>query len=129
MTYPTTTETCYSTNGEDFNYTELGDALDSLEPGDTLWIGEAVRKPASAYFDVDTMLEQMSEVAYDDAGEHCDDFPDVTKDERAELEKLIGDWLDAKVPVNFWSVEKVRKVVVTQAMLDGTEDVEGSINA
>lgn len=115
---PSTKEVCYSNNGEEFRYAEIADALDSANIGDVIYEGDAIRQKPSHYFDINTMLEQVGESAYDDCGECADDFPNITKSERDELDKIICCWLDAKVGVDFYTVRNVREIVVTQAMLD-----------
>ena len=88
---------CYSRDGE--TYYELGSFIDTygdeLEPGDVIHEAEQVQKPASAYlgrYAVDSMLESMSELAFEEVGECVpDDWPDLGPNKRDELRKVIGD--------------------------------------
>jgi hypothetical protein len=109
---------CYSTSGEDYSQDTLGEALADLEPGDTLHIGTAVRRLPSAFFHVDTLLDNMGDAASDEAGEHADGFPNLPKDKIADLKRMVGSWLDANLTVDFWTVRNTREVTVTQAMID-----------
>jgi len=116
-------EKCYSTNNEDFNHDSLWAAMeeiednDGLEPGRVVYEADAIRRPAGYYFDIDHMLEQMGEHANDSCGEHADDFPDVSPDKKTELQKLIRDWLDAHVKVNFYTVKNSKEITITEEMI------------
>lgn len=116
-------EKCYSTNNEDFNHSSLWEALEQIEGDDGLTVGRVVyeadanRRAAGYYFDIDLMLEQMGEHAHEQGGEYADDFPDVSPDKKAELQKLISDWLDANVNVNFYTVNNRTEIAVTAEMI------------
>jgi len=114
---------CYSYDEENFNYQELNDVLDHLAGSDALkvgavfWEADAVQSPASYYFSIQRMLEDMGESAYDDAGEYSENFPDMKDEEITELESIIKKYLDDKCTPNFWRVENVVKVEVTEEMI------------
>lgn len=116
-------EKCYSTNNEDFNHDSLWEAMeeldgiDGLEVGQTVYEADATRHPAGYYFDIGHMFEQMGERANDHGGEYADDFPDVSPDKQAELEKLIRAWLDANVKVNFYTVRNSKEITITEEMI------------
>ncbi len=120
----TKTEFVYSINEEDFTHDCVEDALDALDGRDALWVdaviwrGIGVKKDASAYFDLDRLLEDMGERAYDESSEWAQDFPDVSADQKKELESIVAQWLDKNVTVNFWSVKDVQPITVTQEMID-----------
>lgn len=117
------TEKCYSINEEDYCYGEMHEALTALEDNDGLVVGavfhegDSHKGRPSHYFDIDRALEDMGERAYDMCGEWAEDFPDVSAAKVKELEKLIADWLDANVAVNFYTVENVRPITVTEEMI------------
>ncbi len=116
-------EKCYSTNNEDFNHDSLWEAMeeidgnDGLEPGRVVYEADAQRRNAGYYFDIDLMFEQMGEHAYDHCDEYADDFPDVSPDKKAELQKLVSDWLDANVKVNFYAVKNRKEITITEEMI------------
>jgi hypothetical protein len=114
---------CYSTDEENYNYETLGEAMDALDgdqgltEGLVIYEGEAHRNAPSYYFDVDSLIEQMGERACDDAGEWADTFPDLSKEQVAELDSMIKTWLDANVTATFYTVCNTRKLEVTTEMI------------
>jgi len=116
-------EQCFSTDGEEFRYTELHEALDSIDGDEGLTEGrvihqaDAVRQAASHYFSVDSLLEDIGERAYEDVGEYADTFPDLAKPKVAELQAMVAAWLDANVDISFYSVRNVREITVTADMI------------
>ena len=78
-------------------FTKLRDALEEakdvleLKDGDTVYImkGEFADIP---YFNIDNIIEDMQESAYDEAGEAADSYlSDLTVEDTLELEDLIKD--------------------------------------
>lgn len=114
-----TTEKSYSLDEE--TYLELDDVIDRLRdddllvPGTVIYEGEQVQKTASGYLHgvVDTITEQLADSAWEEAGEFAEDWPELPLDKRLELEELIGKWLDANVPVHFWTVRNVKRIELT----------------
>ncbi len=107
---------CWSHNEEDFNAKSLGELIDDheLEPGATVWVGEAVHPEPKSLFSTDWLIENMGEAAYDIAGEHAgEDYPNVSDEQVAELEALIVGWIAKCAPPNFWTVKNVRPYVLT----------------
>lgn len=115
------TDKAYSRNEEEFY--ELSDFLDmladddALVPGTMIYEGEQIKRTASDYLyrPVETILENLGEQAFEEAGEFIGDWPDncLTKEKQAELEGVIAVWLDANLPVSFWTVKNVRKLELT----------------
>jgi len=96
------------------------DEDDCLEPGATLYEADKVEYKASAFFrgGVDDIIEEIQNQAWEEADEFAESFAsNIPQEKLAELEKLICDWLDANVPVNFFTVRNVRPVEVTEAMI------------
>lgn len=120
---PAEPEQCFSTDGEEYRYAELHEALEAIDTdeglteGRVIHQGDAVRKPASYYFSVDRLIDDMGERAYDDAGEYADTFPDLTKEKAAELQAIVETWLDANVDVSFYTVRNTREITVTAEMI------------
>lgn len=127
------TQYCYSTDQESFTGNEpsresavAACASDCwLEPGDTVWTGEAVKEPASAYFSIDNLIESMQGNAYDDIGEWAEDWlGNVTgKDEdelRSKIENAIDAWAEEHgYQPNFFRVDNMVSHVVTEADVAG----------
>jgi hypothetical protein len=107
---------CWSHNEEDFNARSLAELVSDheLQPGATVWVGEAVHPEPKSLFSTDWLIENMGEAAYDIAGEHAgEDYPNVSDDQVAELEALIVGWIAKCAPPNFWTVKNVRAYVLT----------------
>ncbi len=115
------TEYCISSDEEHFSgqFPDREGALreaiygNGLEIGQRFFLGQAVARKASDYFDINGFLEHMSECAYEDVGEAAEAWPDLSGEEIAELEKLIRTLLEERVPVSFFAVEQVEKIEVT----------------
>ena len=105
----------WSSNNEDFNFDTLGDLLEDGEykPGDTVWVGEAVKPDLGDLIDADDVADQMADRAGDIAGEHADGYPDLSKEDKRELNVLLSDWIARRCPPNFYRVENVRPYVLS----------------
>jgi len=107
---------CWSHNEEDFNAQSLGELIDTheLQPGATVWVGEAVHPEPASLFSTDWLIENMGEAAYDIAGEHGgEDYPNVSDEQVAELEALVVGWITKCAPPTFWTVKNVWPYVLT----------------
>jgi hypothetical protein len=121
---------CFSRYGEEYNqYSEKEMVYDILSEyinpseavGHTYYKG-VVRKPEpSSLFNMDRMVEDMQEQAYDEYGEWAEDF--AVRQSFRELELLIGDWLDKNVSISFFAVEDVEQREITKEMVE--EFLEG----
>jgi hypothetical protein len=119
---------CYSFNEEDFEgdfetkEDAIGEAIyyykDCEEDQDFIWIGQA--KEISFGVDVDTIIENLGEDAYDQVGEYAKDYLyDVTTSHQAILEERLNEvlvtWMkEFKYEPNFWTVENVQKIDVSK---------------
>ena len=65
-------------------------------------------------FDVDYLIEQVQESAYDDGGEFAEDYlDDVTKEDKEELEELVLNWFTEHNYMPTWfSVYYIDEVIV-----------------
>jgi hypothetical protein len=107
---------CWSADQEDFSATELDSVLtarEDLNPGDTVWMGQAVRPDASQLIDADDVVTMMGERAYDIASEHADGYPDVTKEAEQELNEFLTGWVGKHAKPHFWTVLNVRPYVLS----------------
>ncbi len=128
-------EKCYSLNNEDFNYTEMEDALrdkfDDLDIklGDvvTIYEGDAVLWKAGDFadgFPVDT----LSNGSYDEAGEYADEWPNCTKEQDQDLVQRIKDvvnqWADDHgLQPTFYRVENVKEIQAKLTSIDGDYEI------
>lgn len=85
-------------------------AIDHDEDASNVWIGEVVDYQPDVGRAVENLLEWLKDdTACSEHGEWADDWPNVSKEEQAELEKLIGDWLHRVSPADFFTVGKVKQ--------------------
>ena len=122
----------FSINGEEFGADDFGEILERLEEdgnvlGATYYTGTKLQRKASAYFLLDDVLEAMGDRAWDECGEYAQGFPDIGKEKLNELEKLVSDWLDANVEVNFYTVTNVQERKVTAADIKQQSSAEGEV--
>lgn len=114
-------EIAWSTNQEDFNHQSLGEALESLDndgdltEGRIIWFGECVRPDPTKYICAADILETIGNAAYDDGGEHAEDYPTVSNQAEAKLDAFLSAWLTKHCQPNFWMVENVKEYIVTAA--------------
>lgn len=80
---------------------------------DEIYIGENTIYNAHDFINTRDILDQIAENATDECGESAEDWLEAltkNKDKRAELTRLIGDWLERNDPVMFWSVSNAQIV-------------------
>lgn len=109
-------EECWSRDEENFSYQSLDDLLsthDDLKPGDRVWLADAVRPDPNRLIDADDVTTTMGERAYDIAGEHAEDYPDVSTEAEGELNALLAAWINKNCAPTFWGVENVRPYVLS----------------
>jgi hypothetical protein len=108
----TTLDKCYSLNDEDFNFSELGDLIDSHatpKVGEAYW--EADSKPCRATdgingYTVESLLEGMDERIYEDVGEvYNNECSNVTDEAKAELHSLLEAWAAKHINLSrYWKI-------------------------
>nr|WP_314607398.1 hypothetical protein [uncultured Janthinobacterium sp.] len=116
-------EECWSVNKEEFNYSSLGELLDSnddLEVGTIVWRGEGQVPAAGRLIDADDVLMTMGERASDIVGEFADGYPAATPVARAELDLMLGKWIEKWCPPSFYEVVSVKPYTLTAADLVST---------
>lgn len=87
---------------------------------DEIWVGENSYVTAHEFIDADDVLENAQQRADEHAGECAGDWLSwFGKEKRAELEVLIGDWLQENEPPRFWTIENPRKVSREQVIAAG----------
>lgn len=107
---------CWSADEEDFNSTSLGALLDNndhLVVGSTVWSGEAAKPELSELCSAQDVIETMADRASDIAGEHADDYPDVSAEAKAKLDALLCAWIAEHCPPSFYTVTNVQPHTLT----------------
>lgn len=108
---------CWSVDNEYFNAESLGDLIDgndNLEVGQMVYVADALIPDPGSYVDVDSVLEQMGERAFDDCGEAADVYPDVTGEAKQELDDILKAWARQHCTPRFWEVRNVREYILTE---------------
>lgn len=106
-------ETLYSTNGEWFDLTSIGDVIDDLTGdydenevlGMEYYSNKFKKVEPSEYLDVGQILDQANDFLYDNAGNPDDSvtcFTDVSDDAKAELQALLKYWCDKHVKCDLY---------------------------
>lgn len=118
----TTERIVWSHDNETFNCTDLGELLDQmvcdeeLQAGRVVYYGEPV-EPRRIWVDADSVIEDIENRAYDDGGEHTEDFPNVSPEAKAELDAFLKEWQETHCKPTWWAVRNVKEYTLT------TEDI------
>lgn len=126
---------CYSYDGE-FYQGEFDSPLAAAaevfvdEPDrDSIDVGEHLHAPTTEYVSADSIIDDITTRAYDEVGEVADGWLyELSKNAaaKAELEKLVADFIDKHERPTFWKVDNCRQVtraeVVAAGLLDQRED-------
>jgi hypothetical protein len=79
--------------------------------------GDKVPVTTEELVDIDAVLYVISETAWDVMGEYAEDYPNLIRDEKAELKEMIVSFLDKK-DHGFFKVENVCKKTITAGDLE-----------
>lgn len=112
----------YSTNGEEYRHTTLGEALQELADDDRLAEGAIYYEMdcegvgVERYMRAAVILEQAGEQIWDEIGDAADDAFVVSREAEAELDALLKGWADRHITARYWRcVGKPRELKVTAA--------------
>lgn len=118
----------YSIDGEMFHgafvspEAAAADGLLSNPDAPAIEVAECVRRPASAFVRGEFVVEDAQERAFDSCGEAAEDWLNGVVVDRAamdELERHVGDWLQARDPVMFFEVINVRTITRAELIASG----------
>lgn len=115
-----TTEPDYvwSRNNEDFPYRDLGELIDceELEAGDVVYFGIAKGfLPANFVPDAGWVIDVMGDRAYDQVGEHADDWPTPSTEACEELTSFLKEWANKHCgPCQFYTVGQAQEYTITE---------------
>jgi uncharacterized membrane protein YvbJ len=108
-------EECWSVDEENFNARTLGDLIDNheLEVGAVVFRAEAIHPEPKELIDVEDIIETMGERAYDIAGEHGEDYPNVSDEAAQELTEFLATWIAKHAAPTFYTVTNVQRYTIT----------------
>lgn len=119
---------CYSYDGDlysgDFDnpLAAAAEVFDGIPDRDTVHVGESVRAPTTDYVSADWIIDDIANRAYEECGEVAEDWlHGLSQDAavKAELEKLVADFIDKHERPTFWKVENVRQVTRAEVVAAG----------
>lgn len=119
----TESQKCYSTDNEEFNYSDPQevfedlDGLGELTAGRVYYEADCHTPSTDNVLDVDSLLENADEQMYDRIGEVYDNaFSEASPDARAELQDLLNAWAEKHVSLSrYWVIDgKSRELKVTE---------------
>ena len=124
QTQPPSPTECWSVSDEGFSHDSLAELLDNhpeLEAGSRVFVGEAAHPALNRLIDSDDVIVQMGDRADDIAGEYADGYPDVSAEDKAELDALLAAWIEKACPPTFYEVKNVRAYVITEQDISGAQ--------
>ncbi len=112
----------WSGNNEDYEYLELGDLLSDLDDvfvGQVVYVGDLVVPKSDEFFNVEQVIEDMQEKAWDLVGEVSDGFlDDVSDSAKKELSDSLINWLDKYGKPRFGRICNEEPYIVTKEDID-----------
>ena len=114
----------WSTDEETYNLDTLDEVIESLLDNDPydlvgceVYYGTA--KPYSTeWVDADFVIDNISEMAYGEAGEWALDFPNVSEEAKEELQAFLSEWQEKHCHASFYRVVNAQKYIITQEDVD-----------
>ena len=108
----------WSYDGETFNYDSVEELLDNecyAELGDTVYYGEVAEITMEDLVSGHTIMESVQEAAYDLGGEFAEYYPEMTREQIADLKKVVVGWFRENVSEpNFFKVRNVKQYEITE---------------
>ena len=106
----------FSFNEEDY-VNSVEEIIDNLEGDEKyVYIGKTIKQNHKNFLDVDYLLEQMSDQAYDIGSEWTEDYLEgIDKNHKDNIEKMILEYMDKHIAQpNFYLIGEVEKVTVEE---------------
>lgn len=119
---------CYSYDGElyqgefDSPLAAAAEVFEGIIDRETVHVGESVYAPTTDYVSADWLIDDIATRAYDECGEVAEDWlRGLAKnaEAKAELEKLVADFIDKHERPTFWKVENCRQVTRAEVVAAG----------
>ena len=109
---------CWSANGEDFNYESLEELLDNedfdYKAGDIVYKAIAKTPSFKSMVDVDSVIENIGERAYDYCGDYAEYYPEVSKEHKIKLQVFLEQWLSECPAPSFYMVVSDKEYTLTE---------------
>ncbi len=113
----------YSDNEEDFVGEECDTELDAIAAAldyygddlETVYVGKTKQIDKARLVRGDQIIEMIRDAADEEVGECAYDWPHLSNDECAELERIVMGYVLSKSPAGFFSVENSREYTREQA--------------
>ena len=113
----------FSDNEENFVGEECDTELDAIAAAldyygddlETVYVGQAKRIDKARLVRGDHIIELIGDAAGEEVGECAYDWPRISKDECAELERIVMGYVLSKSPAGFFTVENSREYTREQA--------------
>lgn len=104
----------YALDGENFIFESEEEVVEEAQEEGYSTYSKGVVKPILPHhlIDANDVIEMIGERAWDIAGEWADDFPDVTKEAKGELEQFLHQWVEKHCTPSFYLVEEVEEIEV-----------------
>lgn len=105
-------------------------AADALQENDaeSVEVGENRKRPASYYVSGVEIVEDVQQRAYDTVDEAADEWLSGLFNDKpamADLERLVGAWIDQREPVRFWEVVNIRTITRAELIASGHLEADG----
>lgn len=118
-------EKCFSTNDEDFNFTDFSELMGALKDNGDVAVGATYYEAdfrhitGSDLVSVDRLIEDMEERLYDEVGECAEGGLDVSDEAAKELEAFLVQWAEKHTDLGrFYKIlGKSREMKITEADL------------
>ena len=106
---------CYSHDGE-YYYDDIEDVVDMYEcsyADAKIYRGTKKSFTHADFLSAGDIIEQMTDRAYDEAGEYADEYlSEIKRSDINELQQIILEWLDKKASCNFYGVENIEEMTL-----------------
>ena len=127
-------KTYYSTDGENYSYETVGDALDELDSdgrlvvGTIYWEADFLPMEPQQALNAAQVLEEADERGYDLIGEAWGNPFSVPRDAQMELQNLLDAWAAKHVDMSrYYTISgKPRQLKVTDADLPANAELSGA---
>ncbi|MFA9209480.1 MAG: hypothetical protein ACEQSN_15010 [Yersinia sp. (in: enterobacteria)] len=98
----------------------ITDAIETYEPvlGTKIFVGRSSLATMSELVSADDVIQGLMCRADDIAGEYADTFPDLSVEDKNQLERMLIEFLIPRCPITFGKVSDVQEHAITLADLD-----------
>ena len=110
----------FSLDGNMF-YENIDDIINEISVNNTIYIGEKVEKYHKDFINIDYIIEQMKELAYDISNYSEDYLEDITIEHKNNIEKIILEYMNKHInQPKFYEVINIKEVLCESVADNGT---------